>query len=243
MCECLVGLMRFVVITLAVLCCIVGLLTLIGGIMANHNTFLVMAEVSGTVFLVGLIFGIVMMLFSVAGIYGVVKGKRCCIFLFCLVLGILSVVLVALVILIAVVHATLADSYQYMDCGNASNTYLQDLEDAYSKASTLLCKSSCPCNYEHDHAIFVTLHYDADGPVNVVGCPDFDSSKYGYASLLMLGVEKAFKCTGVCSDPKPVGAFPRLYYFSNINNSDGHAPNKRCEADIWDFLEDQIGTI
>ena len=243
MCECLVGLMRVVVIILAIVCAIVGLLTLIGGIIAKSNTFLVMAEVSTTVFMVGLIFGLVMMLFSFAGIYGVVKGRRCCIFLFCFVLGILALVLIALVILIAVVQSTLSDSYQYIDCANTSNTYLQDLEDAYSKASTLLCRSSCPCNYQYDHASFSNFHFDVDGPVNVVSCPDFDSNKYGYASLLMLGVENAFKCTGVCADPKPESNFPRLFYFSNINNSDGEAPNKQCQADIWNFLEDQIGTI
>lgn len=40
MCECLVGMMRVVVITLAVVCALVGLLTLIGGIIAKNNTFL-----------------------------------------------------------------------------------------------------------------------------------------------------------------------------------------------------------
>lgn len=106
MCECLVGLMRVVVIILAVICAIVGLLTLIGGIIAKSNTFLVMADISTTIFLIGLIFGIVMMLFSIAGIYGVVKGKRCCIFLFCIVLGILALALVAIVIVIAVVQSS-----------------------------------------------------------------------------------------------------------------------------------------
>ena len=60
----------------------------------------------------------------------------------------------------------------------------------------------------------------------------------------MLGVESAFKCTGVCSDPKPAGkSLPRLYYFSNINNSGGNAPNKQCQADLWNFLSDKISTI
>lgn len=235
--------MRVVVIILAVICAIVGLLTLIGGIIAKDNTFLELADVSGTVFLIGLIFGIVMMLFSFSGIYGVVKGRRCCIFLFCIVLGILAIVLIAIVIMIAVVQSSFEETYQYMDCSNSNNTYLQDLEDAYTSAASMLCKTdNCACNYEHDYSTYPSFKYNATGPVNAVSCPDFDSKKYGYSALLMLGVESAFKCTGVCDDPKPVG-MPRLYYFSNINNSNGVAPNQRCQDDIWNFLYDQINSI
>lgn len=169
-----------------------------------------------------------MMLFSFAGIYGVCKGRRCCIFLFCMVLGILAIVLIGIVVIIAILSSSFEHNYQYMDCSNSNNTYLQDLEDAYTSAASMLCKASnCACNYKYDRTPYVLFKYNATGPVNAVGCPDFDSKKYGYSALLMLGVESAFKCTGVCRDPKPLN-MPRLYYFSNINNSEGHAPNVRC---------------
>lgn len=73
-------------------------------------------------------------------------------------------------------------------------------------------------------AINMTAHpdlkYKKGGPVNVAGCKDFDSKKYGLSALLMLGVENLFKCSGICRDPKPAGVnIPRLYYFSDINKT------------------------
>lgn len=103
MCDFILGFMRVIVITLAVVTSLVGILTLVGGVMAKSNTFMVYAEVNDGFFYAGLIFGLILLLFSIAGIYGVVKGKRCCIFLFCFILGIVTVVLVALTIAIAVI--------------------------------------------------------------------------------------------------------------------------------------------
>ena len=338
MCECLLGIMRVVVITLAVVCAIVGLLTLIGGIMAKSNTFLEYAEINSAVFLTGLITGLVLMVFAAAGIYGVVKGKRCCIFLFCLILGIITFVLIVIVIVVAVVQGSFEEVYSHVKCGSSNDQYLTDLEDAYKSAAGLLCTDACPCNYKHSTSsayeidvIFAAtnstapadsgnstapadsgnstapadsgnstapadsgnstapadsgnstapadggnstapadggnstapadsgnstapansgnstagpMKIDPNGPVNVLGCDGFDGKKYGLEATLMLGVEKAFKCSGVCSKPPAPAGFPRLFYFSDINDNNGKAKDETCENKIWNFLEEQIGNI
>ena len=294
--------MRVVVITLAVVCAIVGLLTLIGGIMAKSNTFLEYAEINSAVFLTGLITGLVLMVFAAAGIYGVVKGKRCCIFLFCLILGIITFVLIVIVIVVAVVQGSFEEVYSHVKCGSSNDQYLTDLEDAYKSAAGLLCTDACPCNYKHSTSsayeidvIFAAtnstapadsgnstapadsgnstapadsgnstapadsgnstapansgnstagpMKIDPNGPVNVLGCDGFDGKKYGLEATLMLGVEKAFKCSGVCSKPPAPAGFPRLFYFSDINDNNGKAKDETCENKIWNFLEEQIGNI
>lgn len=116
MCDFILGFMRVIVITLAVVTALVGVLTLVGGIMAKSNTFMVYAQVNDGFFWAGLIFGLVLMLFSAAGIYGVAKGKRCCICLFCIILGIVTLVLVVLTISIAVIKGSYMDVFGKDHC-------------------------------------------------------------------------------------------------------------------------------
>ena len=233
------------------------------------------------------------MVFAAAGIYGVVKGKRCCIFLFCLILGIITFVLIVIVIVVAVVQGSFEEVYSHVKCGSSNDQYLTDLEDAYKSAAGLLCTDACPCNYKHSTSsayeidvIFAAtnstapadsgnstapadsgnstapadsgnstapansgnstagpMKIDPNGPVNVLGCDGFDGKKYGLEATLMLGVEKAFKCSGVCSKPPAPAGFPRLFYFSDINDNNGKAKDETCENKIWNFLEEQIGNI
>ena len=140
------------VITIAVVCAILGIVTLIAGIAAKSNTLLELISLNNTIFIIGLIFGLVMLVVSAAGIYGIVTGKRCCIFLFCIVLGILALIFVALTIAIAALHHSFENSYKYIDCNKSGNNYLHELKNAYTDAAKLLCRDQCPCGYKHDRS-------------------------------------------------------------------------------------------
>ena len=120
MCDFILGFMRVIVITLAAITAIIGILTLVGGIMAKSNTFMVYAEVNEGFFLSGLIFGLVLMLFSAAGIYGIVKGKRCCICLYCIILGLVTLVLIVLSIAIAVIRGNYMDVFGKDHCDSST---------------------------------------------------------------------------------------------------------------------------
>ena len=120
MCDFILGFMRVIVIVLAAVTALVGILTLVGGIMARSNTFMVYAQVNDGFFWSGLIFGLVLMLFSAAGIYGVAKGKRCCICLFCIILGVVTFVLVALTIAIAVIKGSYMGIFGKDHCDSSS---------------------------------------------------------------------------------------------------------------------------
>ena len=102
MCYFVLRFMSIIVITVAVITSIVGLVTLVGSILAKDNEFLKHTDSNMAIFLAGLIFGLVTLLFSIIGIIGVIKGNRCCITMFCIILGVMTFVLVILAIVVSV---------------------------------------------------------------------------------------------------------------------------------------------
>lgn len=115
--------MRFIVITLAVIMSIVGLVTLVGGIFAKDSEFLKHTDSNMPIFLTGLVFGLVTLLFSIVGIIGVMKGNRCCITMFCIILGVITFVLVILAIVVSVAENKYKGDYKISTC-TSNNSFI-----------------------------------------------------------------------------------------------------------------------
>ena len=168
MCDFILKFMRFIVITLAVIMSIVGLVTLVGGIFAKDNEFLKHTDSNMAIFLTGLIFGLVTLLFSIIGIIGVLKGNRCCITMFCIILGVMTFVLVILAIVVSVAENKYKGDYEISTC-TSNSSFISNLKGAYSHAATLLCTSNCPCNYKEPVSA-PNFEKSSKGPTNVVKC-------------------------------------------------------------------------
>ena len=84
---------------------------------------------SRSVFIVGLIFGIVLILICFLGVCGACKRNRCCLLIFGIVLFVVMIVLIALSAIVYIVKDNASKYYEDYNCESTSS-YITDLNEA-----------------------------------------------------------------------------------------------------------------